>query len=1175
MNRDVIQCDDRRLLRLLAASDDDVEVDPWMEHVDQCPECQSRLRELAADDHDWLKAVAVLASDGGDEACFERDHASRSSWNEAMVKRLLQPPSHPEMLGRLGRYEIERMIGSGGMGIVFKAFDTELNRVVAVKLLAPYLAARGSARKRFEREARAAAGVRDDHVVPIFNVESEKEPPFLVMQYVAGGSLQEKIDRDGPLNVPEVLRIGLQTAKGLAAAHAQGLIHRDVKPSNILLDEGVERALLTDFGLARAEDDARLTHSGFQPGTPHYMSPEQVRGEAIDGRSDLFGLGCVLYALQTGHPPFHAASSYAVLRRITDDKPRSIRDINPTVPDWLDHFVMKLLAKSPDDRFDSATSVAQTLEECLAHVQQPATTPLPESVTPPKRNQARRQWVGRFIGMALATLLVVILLSGLNKIGVLQVGSQTGPDGRVNRQNGMTNGGGAQAPGNRSEAPNTTDDHKRPSLEQLIQAFIRHEQNYLPFHVKAMETFRMNEGISAQDRRRYPWADGLNHRKRMEYAQRESGLWLRKEIMLKDEAVQARFEQYTSGEQQVKVSERLGLNDGLQVHLEQDEYQAKMVACTPYAGVFPLSVYSDSLLLSEAIATDRTAATLHWDGPDAVLEFDFGWKNKPMRFRLWLSREHAWHPVKLQRFNTSAAKQYFSEWQATELRRYNDRWRIEKGTIGYRNYEDADKDAAKIIYFIDFEILSAEFGEAVDAERFVYNIPRRAHVHDTTKPKTLEPITNTRPMKVAVTNVAGEPVPAATVHFQSKDGQSIESVVTDDSGVATSQNVPANVLISVSAQGHRAARWIHGPRSNESYIVLAPTTKGTAKDTSGLPVPDALITSQELRFREDGMAYLPRHEYATRENDWSTESGEFKLTTELNVFRRDRSIPVIAVDDSVDKMAITSVPVSQLNQRLEFTLQPICRVEGQFVFKTVGAKLAFDAYVIDQAGHEIARVNPSVRVKDNNTIVAFKLRLPPGRYELRGRGTTSYPDFSVPLPIPSEKRQFNFGSIEVGSSRLTALIGGPAPALRVKTRSDKDLQLSDLKGNVVVLDFWGHWCVPCVRAMPRLMEIAEQFKDRPVRWISVHDASLSTFKELDDRLNHFEKNVWNRKLTLETVIDVSDQPEERIGVTSHRYGVREWPTLVLIGQDSRVVGPSSTAELAGKLNVLLEPTSVR
>lgn len=241
MNSNIMQCDESKLKLLLAADENTIEHDPWMQHVEHCSQCQSRLRELAADDNDWRMTVAVLASHDDDVPCFVQDRETSSSWSESMVKQLLDPPSHPEMLGRLGRYEMERMIGSGGMGIVFKAFDTELNRVVAVKLLAPHLAARGSARKRFAREARAAAGVRDDHVVPIFNVESEHEPPFLVMQYVAGGSLQEKLDRDGPLEVAEVLRIGLQTAKGLAAAHAQGLIHRDVKPSNILLDEGVER----------------------------------------------------------------------------------------------------------------------------------------------------------------------------------------------------------------------------------------------------------------------------------------------------------------------------------------------------------------------------------------------------------------------------------------------------------------------------------------------------------------------------------------------------------------------------------------------------------------------------------------------------------------------------------------------------------------------------------------------------------------------------------------------------------------------------------------------------------------------------------------------------------------------------------------------------------------------
>ncbi len=444
MNPNIMECDDHKLKRLLAAAEQAVEHDPWMQHVEHCSHCQLRLRELAAQADDWHKAAEVLAADDGDVPYFGRDHDAPSSWNESMVKQLLEPPSHPEMLGRLGRYEMERMIGCGGMGIVFKAFDTELNRVVAVKLLAPYLAARGSARKRFAREARAAAGVRDDHVVPIFNVESEHEPPFLVMQYVAGGSLQEKLDRDGPLEVAEVLRIGLQTAKGLAAAHAQGLIHRDVKPSNILLDEGVERALLTDFGLARAEDDACLTRSGFHPGTPHYMSPEQVRGEAIDGRSDLFSLGCVLYALCTGHSPFRAETSYAVMRRITDESPRSIREQNANIPDWLEAIVMKLLSKSREDRFASAKEVAELLEDCLAHVHQPATTPLPARVQAlaahavsasteslqANRLKARQQRIppiGKFIAAAAGALFLlfagVLIILELNK-GTLTIVSE-------------------------------------------------------------------------------------------------------------------------------------------------------------------------------------------------------------------------------------------------------------------------------------------------------------------------------------------------------------------------------------------------------------------------------------------------------------------------------------------------------------------------------------------------------------------------------------------------------------------------------------------------------------------------------------------------------------------------------------------------------------------------------
>ena len=430
----MIKCDDAALAALLNTCDDVDEHDSDVAlHVESCEYCQSRLSELAADAEHW-DAVSQWLSPGDvtseiyAESLDARERWKRpTAWTEAMAKSLLSAASHPEMLGRIGRYDVERLIGSGGMGVVFKAYDTELNRPVAVKLLAPFLASSGTARTRFAREARAAAAVVDDHVVPIHNVETDSEHPFLVMKYIGGGSLQQRLDREGPLEVCEVLRIGMQTAKGLAAAHAQGLIHRDVKPSNILLDEGVERALLTDFGLARAEDDACLTRSGFHPGTPHYMSPEQVRGEAIDGRSDLFGLGCVLYALSTGYPPFRAETSYAVLRRITDTEPRPIRETNPDVPSWLEQIVMKLLAKSRADRFDSAADVAELLEDCLAHVQQPTTTPLPESIAALAPRQSRRPPVGKVIAAAaFAFSLIfagVLIVLELNK-GTLTIESE-------------------------------------------------------------------------------------------------------------------------------------------------------------------------------------------------------------------------------------------------------------------------------------------------------------------------------------------------------------------------------------------------------------------------------------------------------------------------------------------------------------------------------------------------------------------------------------------------------------------------------------------------------------------------------------------------------------------------------------------------------------------------------
>jgi serine/threonine protein kinase len=301
--------------------------------------------------------------------------------------------------------------------VVFKAFDSELNRPVAVKVLAPHLAGSGAARKRFAREARAAAAIVHEHVVAIHNVESEHEPPFLVMQYVAGESLQVRLDREGPLGVREILRIARQTAAGLAAAHEQGLVHRDVKPANVLLEEGIDRALLTDFGLARASDDASLTHSGHIPGTPHYMSPEQARGESADRRSDLFSLGSVMYAMCTGHSPFRAETSYGVLRRITDSQPRSIREANPEIPLWLCRIIEKIHAKARGERYESAAEVADVLGHCLAHVQHPATNPLPASVVALTRSSSAATAVWKLLrrqplnALACAVSSIVLLMA--------------------------------------------------------------------------------------------------------------------------------------------------------------------------------------------------------------------------------------------------------------------------------------------------------------------------------------------------------------------------------------------------------------------------------------------------------------------------------------------------------------------------------------------------------------------------------------------------------------------------------------------------------------------------------------------------------------------------------------------------------------------------------------------
>ncbi len=366
-------------------------------HVEGCAHCQQCLEKITSGAGTWNvtweriarhlgadEAPGTTEAEGDTPAGGDPTQALHSAVGDDEVDlSFLSPPRKAGSLGALDKYDILAVQGRGGFGVVFKAFDASLHRVVAIKVLNPALASVGTARHRFVREARTAAAVSHENVVAIHEVNEAAPIPYLAMQFVSGQTLHDKLNKAGPLGVKEILRIGMQTAEGLAAAHKQGLVHRDIKPANILLENGVERVKITDFGLARAVDDASISQSGVIAGTPMYMSPEQAHGQPVDHRSDLFSLGSVLYTLCTGRPPFRAESTMAVLKRVCEEDPRPIREVNSDIPDWLAAIVAKLMAKNAADRFQTASEVADLLGRHLAHLQEPSSAPLPAPVPVP------------------------------------------------------------------------------------------------------------------------------------------------------------------------------------------------------------------------------------------------------------------------------------------------------------------------------------------------------------------------------------------------------------------------------------------------------------------------------------------------------------------------------------------------------------------------------------------------------------------------------------------------------------------------------------------------------------------------------------------------------------------------------------------------------------------------
>jgi hypothetical protein len=264
----------------------------------------------------------------------------------------------------LGKYHIGQEIGRGGMGAVYKGYDPTLNRTVAIKILAPHLIWEKRFINRFVREARTVAKLSHPNIVSIHDVGVQDGIYYLVMAFVEGETLGHLLAREGALPPRRAVAILAQIARALDFAHQRGVVHRDVKPGNVLLEAG-QRVVLTDFGIARAAEGTRLTATGMSLGTPEYMSPEQARGEPTDARSDVYSLGIVLYEMLTGQVPFHADTPLATLRMQADSPPPSPRQLMASLSPAVEGVVLKALGKDPASRYPSAGLLVEALLKAI------------------------------------------------------------------------------------------------------------------------------------------------------------------------------------------------------------------------------------------------------------------------------------------------------------------------------------------------------------------------------------------------------------------------------------------------------------------------------------------------------------------------------------------------------------------------------------------------------------------------------------------------------------------------------------------------------------------------------------------------------------------------------------------------------------------------------------------
>jgi WD40 repeat protein len=418
-----VTCPEREILeRLLLGQILGPEGEELARHLEGCARCLAAAESLSAQDtlteavcageteadsqekevvHTLIERLRDLRSREGSPTAA---HAQPAAEQTQDLLTFLAAAEAPDELGRLGGYRVLQVLGTGGMGLVFRAEDVRLKRPVALKVMKPELAAKPDAHARFLREAQTAARVKHDHIAVIYQVGEDRDTPFLAMELLQGESLAARLERVGRLPVAEVLRIGREAAEGLAAAHAARLIHRDVKPGNLWLEGAAGRVKLLDFGLAKVDtSDTQLTRTGQLVGTPAYMAPEQARGEPVDARADLFSLGCVLYRASTGQVPFQGAEALSVLWALANQRPPAPRVVNREIPTTLSDLIERLLAKDPAARPASARAVADTL---AAIEKSQGAAP---RAAPPRRRLRLAVAAGLALVASLAALTVVII----------------------------------------------------------------------------------------------------------------------------------------------------------------------------------------------------------------------------------------------------------------------------------------------------------------------------------------------------------------------------------------------------------------------------------------------------------------------------------------------------------------------------------------------------------------------------------------------------------------------------------------------------------------------------------------------------------------------------------------------------------------------------------------------